>query len=324
MAPSPAHAGTHLLVAAAGLTLLAACSTIAPPAGQTGASGASLTEPAALTAITPAPTTERPTVVAFITDYGNCDAGEIAVADMVDTWDAAAIVTGGDNTQSYGDCLPYEQSVEPYYADYLAPSDPPLFFPALGNHDYTNPGAGLAAYTETFPHVPTDDDPQGRWYDQTIGDLTFFVLDSEAPPADQLRQQAWLQDALAEADATAPGTWHVVVFHRPAHSSGTHGSFAPMQEAAGWQLQEWGADLVLAGHQHIYEDVVVDGLHHVTGTTGALDTVRQCPAERVEGSRVCVAGAGALRLTATSNTLHVELHLADDPGTAADRITLER
>ncbi|MBK7274798.1 MAG: hypothetical protein IPI13_17180 [Actinomycetales bacterium] len=79
--------------------------------------------------------------------------------------------------------------------------------------------------------MPTDDDPQGRWYDQTIGDITVFVLDSEAPPQHQVTQQRWLEDTLTEAAATAPDTWRLVVFHRPAHSSGHHGSHAPMQEA---------------------------------------------------------------------------------------------
>jgi len=302
VARTPARPGTHLLLAAAGVLLLAACSAPAPR---------------------PVARTERPTVVAFIADFGTCDEGQSAVADMVDSWHADAVVTGGDNTQGVEGCLPYTRSVEPSYGDYLA-ADPPRFFPALGNHDYTDPGAGLAAYSAAFPHVPTDDDPQGRWYDQTIGDITVFVLDSEAPPQHQVTQQRWLEDTLTEAAATAPDTWRLVVFHRPAHSSGHHGSHAPMQEAAGWELQDWGADLVLNGHQHIYEDVLVDGLHHVTAPTGALGTVRECPAELVPQSRVCIEGAGALRLTATSQTLHVELHLADAPDTAADRITLHR
>ena len=316
MPRSPARAGTHLLIAAAGLALLVACSTAAPSTSPPGPSTTPVAQPGAAIA------SERPTVVGFITDYGTCDAGAAAVADMVGSWGVAAIVTGGDNTQGMTGCVPYEQSVEPNYGDHLTSSDPPVFFPALGNHDYSD--TGLAAYAQAFPHVPTDDDPQGRWYDRRIGDLTFFVLDSEAPPEDLLAQQRWLPDALAEADATDPDSWHVVVFHRPAHTSGHHGSYAPMQEAAGWDYQSWGADLVLSGHQHTYEDVIVDGLHHVTGTTGALDTVRECPDERIEGSRVCIEGAGALRLTATPDTLHVALHLVDEPGAPADRITLHR
>jgi hypothetical protein len=304
--------GTHFLIAAAGLALLAACSTAAPS-----------TTPAAA-GVGPAIATEPPTVVAFIADYGNCDEGQAAVADMVDSWRVAAVVTGGDNTQGIEDCVPYEQSVEPYYGDYLGASDPPRFLPALGNHDYDNRGAGLSAYRRAFPHLPTDADPQGRWYTETVDGISFFVLDSEAPPEDQAAQQRWLQDALREAAPVDPQTWRIVVFHRPAHSSGSHGSHTPMQEAAGWALQDWGADLVLNGHQHIYEDVVADGLHHVTGTTGAQGTVRPCPAERIPGSRICVSGAGALRLTATADTLEVELHLAADPSTAADRITLNR
>jgi hypothetical protein len=320
----PARARLDLIVAAACLSLLAGCSDPSALAEPTAAGAASLDASAVAAQVRPAAGTLRPTVVAFVTDYGTCDEGQAAVADMVDSWGVAAVVTGGDNSQSFRECIPYEESVEPYYGDYLAQSDPPAFFPALGNHDYTDPGAGPAAYRNAFPHLPTDADPQSRWYEQTIGAITFFVLDSEAPAEDLSAQRRWVQGALADSTATDSDTWRVVVFHRPAHTSGHHAPWTPMQEASGWDFAGWGADLVLSGHQHIFEDVVVDGLHHVTGTTGALGTVRECPTERVQGSRVCLEGAGALRLTATADTLHVQLHLAAEPATAAHRITLQR
>ncbi len=263
-------------------------------------------------------------MVAFITDYGNCDEGQRAVADMVDSWDVDAVVTGGDNTQGEEDCVPFEDSVKPYFGEYYAEADDPRFFPALGNHDYDNATAGLAAYNRAFPRLPTDADPHGRWYETTVGDLAFFILDNDAPAGDQSAQRAWLQEALAQARADRPDTWRVVIAHRSPYSSGVHGPWEPMQPAAGWELGDSGADLVLSGHQHVYEDVVVDGLHHITGTTGASDTVRPCGEQRVEGSRVCIEGAGALRLEATERALTIELHQPAAQSTAQDRVTLRR
>ena len=278
--------------------------------------------PASLTpAATPA-ALPGPTEVAFITDYGNCDEGARAVADMVDSWQVDAVMTGGDNTQGETACRAYTQSVAPYYGKYFSDHDRPRLFPALGNHDYDNETAGLAAYTRAFPYLPTDADPHGRWYEKTIGDITFFVLDTESRPGDQRAQQDWLEEAMSTSRSEHPDMWRVVIAHRPPYSSGVHGPWPAMQPDAGWALGDWGADLVLSGHQHVYEDVVVDGLHHITGTTGAGKTVREC-GDPVEGSRVCVEGAGALRIEATATRLTVELHHPADE-TAKDRVTLIR
>ncbi|GAA4407621.1 hypothetical protein GCM10023168_23860 [Fodinibacter luteus] len=266
-----------------------------------------------------------PTTLAVVTDVGNCDEGSARVADMVDGWAPEAIVTAGDNTQGTEGCTPYTDSVDDYYGEYVRDPAGPRFWPALGNHDHENKGAGLAAYLAYFDYLSADDDPQRRWYDQQLGPVHVFVLDSEASEADLAAQRTWLRGALATARSAEPRTWNVVVFHRPAHSSGSHGPFEPMSEAAGWDYRGWGADIVLAGHQHLYEDVVVDGLHHVTAGVGASEIARPCPDTLVDGSRRCVDGPGALRLTSTPATLLLEYHQPVDGGsTVADVITLTR
>ena len=265
------------------------------------------------------------TTVALVTDFGNCDEGEAQVAAMVDAWDPEAIASAGDNTQGLEDCVPYTDSVDDYYSDYTRDPSGPRFWPALGNHDIENEGSGLAVYRDYFTYLPTDADPQGRWYDKTLGSVHFFVLDSEASDADLAAQRVWLKGALATARAEEPATWNIVMFHRPAHSSGTHGEFAPLRESSGWDYQAWGADIVVAGHQHIYEDVLVDGLHHVTAGVGASDIARTCPTTRVAGSRVCLDGPGAMRLTATPATLILEYHQpVDGSDEVTDVITLDR
>ena len=52
--------------------------------------------------------------------------------------------------------------------------------------------------------------------------------------------------------------------HHPAYSSATHGSNAWMQ----WPYKAWGADAVLAGHDHVYERLLVDGLVYFTNGLG--------------------------------------------------------
>lgn len=266
-----------------------------------------------------------PTTLALVTDIGNCDEGQAEVAAMVHTWGAEAITTAGDNTQGVENCVPYTDSVDDYYSDYSKDPAGPRFWPVLGNHDHQNTGAGVSVYRDYFSYLPTDADPQGRWYDKQLGAVHFFMLDSEASDADLAAQRSWLESELTAARASEPATWNVVVFHRPAHSSGHHGEFAPMSESAGWDYQGWGADIVVAGHQHIYEDVLVDGLHHVTAGVGASDIARPCPDTRVAGSRLCLEGPGAMRLTATPSAMILEyLQPEGGAGILRDVITLER
>lgn len=328
--PFAPAARLRLLGAAVGLAVVTGCSASASPVvtEPTATPTASISGTTSAGDATTEPTDSLsdpsgPTVVAFLTDFGNCDSGQQEVADMVNGWDADAIVTGGDNTQGEEDCVPYEDSVNDYYADWLDEAEP-RFFPALGNHDYENETAGLAAYTRAFPYLPRDADPHGRWYEKTIGDITFFFLDSDAPPGDQTAQRAWVEDALRAAQEQSPDRWRVVVAHRPPFSSGVHGSWEAMQPDAGWEFDAWGADIVLSGHQHVYEDVVVDEFHYVTGTTGASGTVRECGEVPVEGSQVCIEGAGALLLETADDELSVELHRPEDEGEVAHRVILRR
>lgn len=264
------------------------------------------------------PTPQEPlkaSSIALITDYGNCDDGQAAVASMVGSWNPLAVVTAGDNTQNVKDCLPYKDSVDPYYGKWFSGTDGPRFFPVLGNHDYTNAGAGLDAYNVAFKFLSTKDDADRRWYDVRVGDVHFFMVDSEATGDDVTLQQQWLKTALVEAqNSPTDARWRVVVFHRPAFSSGTHGPRVEMQPAEGWDYKGWGADMVIAGHQHIYEDVVVDDFHYLTAGVGATGTVRPCPADdaRVEGSRICIDGPGALRIVATGEKLVLEYHQSKD------------
>jgi VCBS repeat-containing protein len=53
--------------------------------------------------------------------------------------------------------------------------------------------------------------------------------------------------------------------HPPFSSGGVHGSEEDMQ----WPYQEWGASVVLAGHDHVYERIIKDGfLYYVNGVGG--------------------------------------------------------
>ena len=101
--------------------------------------------------------------------------------------------------------------------------------------------------------------------------MDVFVLDSDEHEPDGVSsrsaQARWLEQALAASHAA----WKLVVMHHPPFSSGTkHGSSDWMQ----WPYAAWGADAVLAGHDHTYERIVNDGLPYFVNGVGAGDTSR--------------------------------------------------
>jgi hypothetical protein len=52
--------------------------------------------------------------------------------------------------------------------------------------------------------------------------------------------------------------------HHPPYSSSSHGSALELR----WSYAKWGADLVLAGHDHTYERVEQEGIVYVVNGLG--------------------------------------------------------
>lgn len=98
-----------------------------------------------------------------------------------------------------------------------------------------------------------------------------------------------------------------------------------MRPEAGWDYAGWGADLVVSGHQHVYEELKVGGLPYVVAGVGTGGLPRPCPAERVDGSVVCVEGTGALLVTATDRTLTLDYRKPDSAmGTSLRTLEISR
>jgi len=251
--------------------------------------------------------------VAAFGDYGVNTAYELAVANLIDSFDPDAVVTTGDNSYDEG---PVDDNVGKYYAHYIgdyrgswgAGAIQNRFFPALGNHDYGD-GGGVGAYLDYFTLPGTGITSTGTsgtetYYDFVLGPVHFFALDSNVDQPDGVSptsvQGAWLQARLAASESP----WKVVYFHHCPYSSGWHGSTSRMQ----WPFREWGATATIAGHDHEYERVTVDGLpHFVVGTGGR--PLRSFEGTPVPGSAVRYnADHGALLLTADETSIKFEFY----------------
>jgi tartrate-resistant acid phosphatase type 5 len=234
-----------------------------------------------------------PSGIAVIGDFGSGTDAETRVAELVARAHPVAVVTLGDNV--YADSG-YQALVGDYYGPWVSAR---TFWPAAGNHDYAE---GIEAFDDYFGYL------RGRrTYSVTRNGIQFLVLDSTAALASRAelaRQRRWLQAQLRGSSAT----WQVVVLHHPPYSSGTtHGSTVQFR----WPYATWGADLVLAGHEHQYERLQVGRTTYVVDGSGGKDLYGF--GTPLPGSRKRFdAGFGALFLTATPCQLTGEFWSAEN------------
>lgn len=214
-----------------------------------------------------ATSTPEPLVVRFavIGDYGAGNLAEAEVAAVVHTWQPDIIITVGDNNYPTGAAEVIDDNIGQFYQDYIFPytgaygpgADENRFFPSLGNHDWYTEGA--QPYLDFFT-LPGNE----RYYDFIWGPVHFFALDSDEHEPDGINagstQAAWLQQVLA----ASASPWNIVYMHYPPYSSGSHGSIDWVQ----WPFATWGADALLAGHDHLYERLLVDGIPYFTNGSG--------------------------------------------------------
>ena len=213
----------------------------------------------------PSPTPLEVIRFAVIGDYGEGSQGELDVSNLVKSWEPDFIITVGDNNYPIGSADTIDQHIGEYYHEYIYPyrgiygegADRIRFFPTLGNHDYDS---FLAQPYLDYFELPGNE----RYYDFNWGPVYFLALDSDSRTPDgvsQISTQAqWAQSRLAESQAA----WKVVYFHHAPYSSGYHGPVDWMR----WPFAEWGASVVLSGHDHTYERLLIDGIPYFVNGVG--------------------------------------------------------
>ena len=161
------------------------------------------------------------------------------------------ILTTGDNAYGDGTYGQFDRNVFQIYGDIFKRA---AIFPTLGNHDYhKNDGA---PYLDLFdlPDNAWRLDDSERYYSFDYGNVHFVGLDSNIPlrAADNAASDDmldWLRYDLSQT--TQP--WKIVAFHHAAYSTGKHGSSSRVQSRLAPIFEAYGVDLVLNGHDHIYQ-----------------------------------------------------------------------
>jgi len=241
---------------------------------------------------------------AAIGDYGRWyTEGEALVSQMVHGWNPEFIITLGDNNYEFGADSTIDSNIGQFYHDYIRPyfgvfgNEAPFnkFFPSLGNHDWYSDSA--SAYLNFFT-LPGNE----RYYDFIKGNCHFFVIDSDPNEPDGILQHStqalWLKTRLSQSNSR----FKIVYFHHPPYSSGQHGNNADMQ----WPFKEWGATVVLCGHEHDYERLVDNtGMTYFINGLGGKDW-REFSTVVPESRLRFTGNYGAMLVTSYTDSLNLK------------------
>jgi hypothetical protein len=159
-----------------------------------------------------------------------------ATARLIDSI-PGTVFTAGDDAYPGGSARDFSDCYDPTWGRFKRRTRP-----SPGNHDHRTSGAAayFAYFGEAAPY---------NYYSYDLGAWHIVSLDSEIETALGSPQEQWLRADLAATTRRCT----LAYWHRPRFSSSTgHGSDADLQPL--WQaLYDAGAEIVLAGHDHVYE-----------------------------------------------------------------------
>jgi hypothetical protein len=194
---------------------------------------------------------------------------------------------------------------------------------AIGNHELYDDAAG-SNYARYFG-VPGEDG-RPRFYGTTlVGNVRFFFLNAMDEFA-QGEERRWFERELDRAAREPAVAWRVVVLHHGPWSNGPHGPNTKLIDAHIPELlAARGVDLVVSGHDHVYERGSFGAIKYVVSGGGGAP-LRQparggATTERTEASFHFVevrTSAATLQMTARRADGSVIEHCALGKGRAWD------
>ena len=179
-------------------------------------------------------------------DIANCGRSQDEeTAKLLDNI-SGTVFTLGDNVYPDGTASQFDDCYGPTWGRHKNRTRP-----AAGNHDYHTNGA--AGYYDYFGSAasPLDNNCSSNckgYYSYNLGEWHIIALNSESGYGAGSAQEQWLIADLAANQRVCT----LAYWHHPRFSSGQHGNSSRSQ--AFWQaLYEYGADVILSGHDHTYE-----------------------------------------------------------------------
>ena len=127
----------------------------------------------------------------------------------------------------------------------------------IGNHESSGP----TLYPKYWPYPYVD----GYYWSFEYGPALFIVIDQDDVRINRNSPQlAWVENELATTDKK----WKFLQFHEPGYSAGGHEDDPVIQKMIQPLCEEYGVDMVFAGHNHYYARCEVNGVQHITAGGG--------------------------------------------------------
>ena len=178
-------------------------------------------------------------------DISNCsNIEDTYTAYLMDSIDGT-VITLGDDAYEVGSLQDFNDCYAPTWGRHLDRTRP-----VPGNHEYGSQGAeGYFTYygDAATPLEPGCTRDCKGYYSYDLGAWHIVALNSEIPNQAGSEQEQWLRADLA----ANPTACTLAYYHRPTFSSGRHGGGAAIDLYRA--LYDYGADVVLVGHDHNYE-----------------------------------------------------------------------
>lgn len=261
--------------------------------------------------------TDRPSVrpnkwvYAYTSDHGVTPLGgaypatQQLVVDLMTSWGADLYLFGGDNAYNSGTAGEVTSAWAPW-ADEI---DDEKVFAVLGNHDLdTTDGSPTTSF---FTYWPGNE----RYYIVERGPVAFVMINSGYNTAgaivekDGVGEDSTQWRTLADQLTRTSAKFKVAILHHSPYTSASN--YTPGKTA--WRLpwSEYGIDLVLSGHSHNYERLLVDEVPHIVAGIGGASLVGfSTPLSQSVVRKNTFYGA--LKITAFDDSLHVSLRDTND------------
>jgi hypothetical protein len=237
---------------------------------------------------------------------------QLATYDLLQQIDPAAVLALGDTQYYCGGYQAYVQSYALSWGKLLSKT-----YPAVGNHEYLTSGgtgcdssnANAAGYFRYYANAADEGNVGQGWYSFNVGGWHLIALNSNCSNAGGCGvgspQYNWLAaDLAAHPNQCLLAYWHIPLFSSGGRANNNSRSFWNLLYAA-------HADVVLNGHDHIYErfapqnpsgqlDNATGIREFIVGTGGANHTSIVAPAANSEVRIATTFGVLELTLDPTS------------------------
>lgn len=271
-----------------------------------------------------APKTGMPSLrVGVVGDSGFGDERTRDLVDLMNGYDLDFVLHTGDLAYRPFEEASPEESYAKKYFEVLSPLllNAPIY-PVMGNHDH-DPAVrseGVPFFVRAFPSLSDVSVPEnaiGTWYAFGRSGVQFLMLDSQAfhGTGGKAEQTQWLAERLADPNYR----FSLPVFHTPPYTSGRHRNDGQELRLRWTPLfEDASVPLVLSGHDHNYERIVLDGVTYVV--SGGGSAVLYGETGRVEGSQDFHRRTHFVLLEI--GELRIELTAIDLSGNVIDQTTI--